>query len=58
MMTTLLRPRQPASSVWRPPVDDRAGPRDLTLLLAATGPGRSALVGLDVEQVHFMEAGV
>ena len=32
--------------------------RTLLLLLAAAGLGRSALVGLEVEQVHFMEAGV
>ena len=51
MVTTLLHPRPPASSAWRPPVDDRAGPRDRTLAVGA-------LVGLDVEQVHFMEAGV
>ncbi len=51
-------PRPPASSAWRRPVGDLAGPRDRTLLLAATGLGRSALVGLDVEQVHFIEAGV
>ena len=38
---------------------DLAGLRDRALLLlAATGLGRSALIGLDVEQVHFMEAGV
>ena len=38
---------------------DLAGLRDRALLLlAAAGLGRSALVGLDVEQVHFMEAGV
>ena len=38
---------------------DLAGLRDRALLLlAATGLGRSALVGLDVEQVHFMESGV
>ena len=38
---------------------DLAGLRDRALLLlAATGLGRNALVGLDVEQVHFMEAGV
>jgi site-specific recombinase XerD len=38
---------------------DLAGLRDRALLLlTATGLGRSALVGLDVEQVHFIEAGV
>ncbi len=38
---------------------DLAGLRDRALLLlAATRLGRSALVGLDVEQVHFIEAGV
>ena len=38
---------------------DLAGLRDRALLLlAAAGLGRSALVGLDVEQVRFMEAGV
>jgi site-specific recombinase XerD len=38
---------------------DLAGLRDRALLLlAAAGLGRSALVGLDVEQVHFMEVGV
>jgi site-specific recombinase XerD len=38
---------------------DLAGLRDRALLLlAAAGLGRAALVGLDVEQVHFMEAGV
>jgi site-specific recombinase XerC len=37
---------------------DLAGLRDRALLLlAAAGLGRSALVGLDVEQVHFTEAG-
>jgi site-specific recombinase XerD len=38
---------------------DLAGLRDRgLLLLAATGIGRAALVSLDVEQVHFIEAGV
>jgi site-specific recombinase XerD len=38
---------------------DLAGLRDRgLLLLAATGLGRAALVSLDVEQVHFIEAGV
>ena len=38
---------------------DLAGLRDRALLLlAAAGLGRATLVGLDVEQVHFMEAGV
>ena len=38
---------------------DLAGLRDRALLLlAAAGLGRGALVGLEVEQVHFMEAGV
>jgi site-specific recombinase XerD len=38
---------------------DLAGLRDRALLLlAAAGLGRAALVGLDVEQVRFMEAGV
>jgi site-specific recombinase XerD len=38
---------------------DLAGLRDRALLLlAAAGLGRAALIGLDVEQVHFMEAGV
>jgi site-specific recombinase XerC len=38
---------------------DLAGLRDRALLLlTAAGLGRSALVGLDVEQVHFMEDGV
>jgi site-specific recombinase XerD len=38
---------------------DLAGLRDRALLLlAATGLGRSALVGLDVEQIHFTGAGV
>jgi site-specific recombinase XerC len=38
---------------------DFAGLRDRALLLlAVAGLGRSALVGIDVEQVHFLEAGV
>jgi site-specific recombinase XerD len=38
---------------------DLAGLRDRALLLlAAAGLGRAALVGLDVEQVRFVEAGV
>jgi site-specific recombinase XerC len=38
---------------------DLAGRRDRALLLlAAAGLGRAALVGLDVEQVYFKEAGV
>ena len=38
---------------------DLAGLRDRALLLlAATGLGRAALVGLDVEQIRFNETGV
>jgi integrase len=73
VVTTLLRQARRAATRRRPPPPaatrlirmatacpgDLAGLRDRALLLlAATGLGRSALVGLDVEQVHLMEAGV
>ena len=72
-MTALLRQARRAATRRRkpPPAEaqlirmatacpgDLAGMRDRALLLlAAAGLGRAALVGLDVEQVRFMEAGV
>jgi integrase len=73
VVTTLLRQARRTATRRRPPSPtaarlirmaaacpgDLAGLRDRALLLlAATRLGRSALVGLDVEQVHFIEAGV